>query len=111
MVTVFVPVAPWAEAPGAGTAVKLNEPETLVEVNVVIVSVPLPRLPAAPQAPVTVLPFEAMKPNVRAPPSEMDVVPTAAGLTAKEMDRVRSALFDATLMVSLMLVAALTMPV
>jgi hypothetical protein len=55
-VTVFVPVAP---AP-AGIAVKLNVPDTLEEVRVAMVSVPLPPRPDADQLPVSVVPLAVM---------------------------------------------------
>ena len=89
------PVAPAAEAPGAGIAVKLNVPDTLDDVSVAMVSEPLPPRPDAAQLPVTVVPFVVITLSTVVLVELIVVVPTTAR-AAKVIDWVSAALLDET---------------
>jgi hypothetical protein len=111
LVTVLVPVAPAPEAPGAGTAVKKNVPDTLEDVSVAMVSEPLPPRPDAAQLPVTALPFVVITFITVVLEELMVVVPTTAR-AAKVIERVRAALLEATFRFpDGLTLAALTVPV
>ena len=107
MVTVFVPTVPAL----AGSAVKLNVPDTLEDVRVAMVSDPLPPRADAAQLPVTVVPFVVMTFITVVLVELIFVVPTAAR-AAKLTERVSAALFEATFRVpDGLTLAALTAPV
>ena len=111
LVTVLVPVAPTPEGGGAGTATKLNVPDTLEEVSVAMVSDPLPPRADAAQLPVGVVPFVVMTFSTVALVELMTVVPTAAR-AAKLIASVSAALLDAMFRFPAPLtLAALTTPV
>ena len=111
LVTVLVPVAPRPEGGGAGTATKLNVPDTLEEVSVAMVSDPLPPRADAAQLPVGVVPFVVMTFSTVVLVELMTVVPTAAR-AAKLIASVSAALLDAMFRFPAPLtLAALTTPV
>ena len=67
MVTVFVPVVDAF----TGNAVKLNVPDTLVDVNVAMVSEPVPASDDADQLPITVVPVVVITFNTVVPAADV----------------------------------------
>lgn len=106
LVTVLVPVV----CAFTGNAVKLNVPDTLEDVSVAMVSVPLPARADADQLPVTVVPLVVMTFSTVVPEVTF-VVPTTAR-AAKLTERVNAELFEAIFRFPEGLtLAALTVPV
>ena len=107
LVTVFVPLVPAL----AGNAVKLNVPDTLEDVSVAMVSVPLPARADAVQLPVTVVPLVVMT-FITVVLEELIVVVPATARAAMLTERVKAALFEATFKFpDGLTLAALTVPV
>jgi hypothetical protein len=87
-----------------------NEPLTLDEVSDEIVSEPLPNVPPAFQLPIVVVPVVVTTAMLSALWMDTVVVPTAALESAKAIETLRSALFEATFRLPFVSDAALTMP-